>query len=290
MESHLADVIDPAGGSWYVEQLTADLAQACVGRVPGRRAGRRIPRRGRGGRRQRAHRRRASEARDRHQPAHARRSPGSREFPNIAEPVPAVVRASHAAGGRRSRDAGSERSAMGRASREPALAGRCGRRGGHAPGGVPRHRSDRRPRSRRRAMFAKNFFEVAGIETRTGHGHERPCRDRRRIRGRRGDRCLHLLERRRLRRDRGGRRRGTRRRRRRSRLPRRQAQGPHRLAHRRRRHPHDQRRHRRVRRHCPTSSSSSASRREHAPLLRRAAARRRRRAAGAPRRLAQGRR
>ena len=28
MESHLAEVIDPAGGSWYAERLTADLAQA----------------------------------------------------------------------------------------------------------------------------------------------------------------------------------------------------------------------------------------------------------------------
>ena len=37
-ESHLARVIDPAGGSWYVERLTDELAARRVGVVPGDRA------------------------------------------------------------------------------------------------------------------------------------------------------------------------------------------------------------------------------------------------------------
>ena len=34
-ESHLADVVDPAGGSWYVERYTDQLADAAWAVVPG---------------------------------------------------------------------------------------------------------------------------------------------------------------------------------------------------------------------------------------------------------------
>ena len=55
-EAHLARVIDPAGGSWYVESLTDELARAGLGVLPGDRGGGR----GRRGARLRAGRRRAS--------------------------------------------------------------------------------------------------------------------------------------------------------------------------------------------------------------------------------------
>ena len=58
-EAHLARVVDPAGGSWYVESLTDALARAALGVLPGDRGGGRRRRRarlraGRGARRGRA--------------------------------------------------------------------------------------------------------------------------------------------------------------------------------------------------------------------------------------------
>ena len=47
MEAHLARVIDPAGGSWFVESLTDGLARAGLGVLPGARGGGRRRRRAR---------------------------------------------------------------------------------------------------------------------------------------------------------------------------------------------------------------------------------------------------
>ena len=44
-ESSLARVIDPAGGSWYVEQLTDQLARGGLGLVPAASSGRAASRR-----------------------------------------------------------------------------------------------------------------------------------------------------------------------------------------------------------------------------------------------------
>ena len=54
MEAHLARVIDPAGGSWFVESLTDGLARAALGLLPGARGG------GRGGGRARLRARRGA--------------------------------------------------------------------------------------------------------------------------------------------------------------------------------------------------------------------------------------
>ena len=44
-ESNVVRVLDPAGGSWYVEELTEEIAQHAWGVVPADRAGRRAGRR-----------------------------------------------------------------------------------------------------------------------------------------------------------------------------------------------------------------------------------------------------
>jgi methylmalonyl-CoA mutase len=167
MESHLADVIDPAGGSWYVERLTADLAQAAwnvfqeVEQIGGFRAAveagvvtERI----------------AAVRAKREADINRRKAPitGVTEFPNIAEPAPAVVRASTSPDGDdpTTRDLGGPRwveHIENLRSRVDAAAAAGGSRPAVflATIGTPAAFTAR-------AMFAKNFFEVAGIETRSG--------------------------------------------------------------------------------------------------------------------------
>ena len=166
MESHLADVIDPAGGSWYVERLTDDLAQAAwdvfqaAEQVGGFRAAVEAG----------LVNERIAEIRARREAdINRRKAPitGVTEFPNIAEPVPAVVRASTRPEG----DDGTAENLHGPRwvehvenlrSRVDSVAA-----GGIRPAvflatiGSPAAFTAR-------AMFAKNYFEVAGIATRTG--------------------------------------------------------------------------------------------------------------------------
>jgi len=166
MESHLADVIDPAGGSWYVERLTADLAQAAwdvfqeVEQIGGFRAAVEAGF---------VNERIAAVRAKREADINRRRAPitGVTEFPNVAEPTPAVVRASAPPDGDdfATRNLGGPRwveHLENLRSRVDAAAA-----GGSRPAvflatvGTPAAFTTR-------AMFAKNFFEVAGIETRSG--------------------------------------------------------------------------------------------------------------------------
>ena len=89
-ESHLDEVIDPAGGSWYVEWFTEQLAERGVGRVAGDRGGRRVPRRRRRRPRRRAHRRDTAPRAARHRPPRGATDRGVTEFPNVDEPRPAA--------------------------------------------------------------------------------------------------------------------------------------------------------------------------------------------------------
>ena len=167
MESHVAKVIDPAGGSWYVEQLTADLAHAAwnvfqdVEQAGGFRAAVEAGV---------VNERIAAVRAKRETGINRRTAPitGVTEFPNIAEPVPAVVRASHPPEGDdpATQDLSGPRwvehlenlrsrvDAAAAAGTRPAVF--------LAAVGAPAAFTTR-------AMFAKNFFAVAGIETRTGH-------------------------------------------------------------------------------------------------------------------------
>jgi methylmalonyl-CoA mutase len=173
MESHLADVIDPAGGSWYVEQLTADLAQAAwdvfqeVEHAGGFRAAVEAG----------MLNDRIADVRSRREAdINRRRAPitGVTEFPNLDEPVPEVARPSAPpqGGGAATRNLGGPRwveHVEDLRSRVDAAAAASGRPAvflatiGTAAAFTTR------------AMFAKIFFAVAGIATRTGPATSDPA-------------------------------------------------------------------------------------------------------------------
>jgi methylmalonyl-CoA mutase len=166
MESHVADVIDPGGGSWYVERLTADLAQAAwdVFQEVERRGGFRAAVEA-----GLVNERIAAVRARREADINRRKAPitGVTEFPNIAEPTPAIVRASTPPDGAdfATENLGGPRwvehvenlrgrvdAAAARGSRPAVFLATIG-----TPAAFTA-----------RAMFAKNVFEVAGIETRNG--------------------------------------------------------------------------------------------------------------------------
>lgn len=166
MESHVADVIDPAGGSWYVERLTADVAEAAwavfqdVEQAGGFRAAVEAGA---------IHDRIADVQSRREADINTRKAPitGVTEFPNVAEPVPAVVRSSSPPDGE---DLASENLQGQRwvehienlRSRVDAAASAGARPAVFlATVGPPATFTAR-------AMFAKNHFGVAGIEARVG--------------------------------------------------------------------------------------------------------------------------
>ena len=198
-ESHLARVVDPAGGSWYVETLTDELADAGVGVVPGDRARPAASSTALAAGIGAASASPTTWAARRRRPRH-RRDPltGVSEFPDIDETP---------AGARRRR----------RPSRR---AGRCPRCYAAAFEAL-RDRADARPCTApvrcssptsgpvavhtARATFAKNLFEIGGIgRSPTTGSTTRPRRPPRSAPTGRGR--LHLLHRRGVRR--AGRRRG----------------------------------------------------------------------------------
>ena len=168
MESHLAEVVDPAGGSWYVERLTADLAGAAwdvfqvVEQAGGFRAAVEAGL---------VNHRIAAVREQRRVDINRRKTPitGVTEFPNIAEPVPAVVRATTPPTGD---DLGGPRWV----EHVEVLRGRVDAAAatGNRPSvflatiGPPAAFTAR-------AMFAKGFFEVAGIATRSGPVSDDPA-------------------------------------------------------------------------------------------------------------------
>ena len=170
-ESHLGRVIDPAGGSWYVEQLTDELAHAGwawfqeVERAGGQQAAL-----GSGLVREQI----AATWAEREDDLAHRREPvtGVSEFPNLAERLPV---------------------------REPVPVPDTGPDTGHGPGGLPRVRRSQRFEALRarsdarlaacgarpkvflaaigpaaahtgRSSFAANLFQAGGIETVLGEG------------------------------------------------------------------------------------------------------------------------
>ena len=175
-EAHLARVVDPAGGSWYVESLTDELAQRGVGVVPGDRAGRRRGRRAAtpGWSRERLAATWARRARATSPPG-ATPITGVSEFPDLAEtPVAREPAARAAAGGglpRRARAPQAFEALRDRAdARSPRPAPAAGLPG-HARPGRRAHRPGRRS--------PRNLFQAGGIETAVR-------RRRRRLSGRRG--------------------------------------------------------------------------------------------------------
>jgi methylmalonyl-CoA mutase len=168
MESHLADVIDPAGGSWYVERLTADTAGAAwevfqeVERAGGFRAA------VEGGLVGDA----IAEMRDRRtSDVHRRLVPvtGVTEFPNIAEPAPvAATRPAEPPDGSLVEHRWIEDVELLR-QRVDEAATTCERPTVHlATIGPPAQFTAR-------ASFAKNLFEVAGFATQAGPASSDPA-------------------------------------------------------------------------------------------------------------------
>lgn len=165
MESHLARVIDPAGGSWYVERLTSDLAHAAwdvfqeVEQAGGFRSAVEAGI---------VNKRIAVVRAQRCSDVDRRRAPitGVTEFPNLGDPPAAL-------------DAPAERPADGSLVRRrwaedfeqlrqrvDDVATTSVRPSVHlATLGPPAAYTAR-------AMFAKNLFEVAGLETRLGPAHD----------------------------------------------------------------------------------------------------------------------
>ncbi len=182
-ESHLAEVTDPAAGSWYVERFT-DAA--------------RRRRRGRGSRRSKppvassaaasnglVAERLAATREARRRDIDTRRAPltGLTEFPNIDEPPPP----------------GDDQHPFRWAAEIEALRRRVDRVAaatGQRPAvflatiGTPATFTPR-------VTFARNFFEVGGLGTLAGTRHRRRGGDRRRLRRHGGDRRLPVLQRRR---------------------------------------------------------------------------------------------
>lgn len=161
MESHIARVIDPAGGSWYVERRTDDVAEAawaCFQEIESAGGFRAAVEAGI------VNERIADVRHVRQRDIDHRRFAltGVSEFPNIAEtsPVPAAAR-QHSDDGSLPRHRWAERFEEIR-ERVDIIA-----TSGQRPSvmlatlGSPEAYTAR-------AMFAKNFFEVAGIETRPG--------------------------------------------------------------------------------------------------------------------------
>ena len=169
LESHLAEVIDPAGGSWYVERLTAELARAAwdefqvVEQAGGFRA---AVERG-------IVQERLATVRDRRRGDIAtRRAPitGVTEFPNIHEsqphapPLSPVVDRTNSLGQHRWAD---EVESLRQAVDVHTLASGARPSVFLATIGAPASFASR-------ATFAKNFFEVAGIATRLGPASDDP--------------------------------------------------------------------------------------------------------------------
>ena len=154
-ESHVAQVADPAGGSYAVEKLTDDLAAAGVGGARPDRGGRRRRGRPRGrlahGPDRRGRREREAEIARRKRPI-----TGVTEFPNLAETLPERAPYPHGAGVRRY-GAGFEALRDEPADAPVFLA---------TMGTVAAHTA--------RATFATNLFAAGGIAV------ERRRRDRRR--------------------------------------------------------------------------------------------------------------
>jgi len=162
MESHIARVIDPAGGSWYVERLTDQMATAGWAHFQEVESA--------GGFRAAVEAglvaRRIDEVRARRQRDidHRRAAiTGVTEFPNLAEPSPSLPSAGDepAADGSLTRHRWSGAFEAIRARVDAFAAGALRPSVMLATLGRPRDFTAR-------AMFARNFFEVGGIATRTG--------------------------------------------------------------------------------------------------------------------------
>ena len=164
-ESHLARVIDPAGGSWYVESLTDELARAAwawfqeIERAGGQAAalasglvGERIARTWAARSEDLAHRR---------EPV-----TGVSEFPNLAEPAVRREPAPEPPGGGlpRVRSAQAFEALRSRSDRQLAATGARPRVFLATLGPVAVHTG--------RSSFAANLFQAGGIETVSGEGAE----------------------------------------------------------------------------------------------------------------------
>jgi methylmalonyl-CoA mutase len=168
-ESNMWRVIDPAGGSWYVESLTDDLATAAWSELQAIEA--------RGGIVEAVtagvvHDALGTNLAARRQAIATRRRPltGLSEFPNIAEDVPAGVGSTESNSGplfepmRLHRLADDFEAQRGRADAHAARTGRRPRVFLATLGTPADHTA--------RLTFAKNLFEVAGVETVAGEVSE----------------------------------------------------------------------------------------------------------------------
>ena len=162
-EGHLARVLDPAGGSWYVESLTDELARAAWDWFTEiERAGGLAAALDSGLVRDRIAT--AWDARAKRLATRADAITGVSEFPNLAEKLPAAAARGRPA--RRRRAAPRPRRA---GVRGAARRGR--RRARERAGGLPRHhRPDRA--AHRAGGFAGNLFQAGGLATPAGDGAE----------------------------------------------------------------------------------------------------------------------